>query len=64
MGTIARIGADDNSVGSFVGGCRALVLLNLFYLGLALIGAWRWWAGSAVVLLIAYIFVANRNRPR
>jgi 4-amino-4-deoxy-L-arabinose transferase-like glycosyltransferase len=35
----------------------ALVLLNLFYLGLAVIGAWRWWAGSPVVLLVAFILV-------
>jgi len=35
----------------------ALGLLNLFYVGLALVAAWRWRPSSGVVLLLAFILV-------
>ncbi len=35
----------------------ALGLLNLFYVGLALLAAWRWRSSSGVVLLVAFILV-------
>ncbi len=35
----------------------ALGLLNLFYVGLALVAAWRWRSSSVVILLMAFILV-------